>query len=117
MSHVKKPSKQRQILFFLIGAMGFMGVFILGLWLTLGFPAAARWLVQGMLILAYIYGYTFRLGYILGIIPKEKMGILETSVVSHPLSYYLFKGISLMWLSLIILFFVIVVGGTYLTTR
>jgi len=111
------PSKRTQLLFFLVGAAGFILIFIIGLWLTLALPTVARWFTQGLLTVAYIYGYTFRLGAMLGIIPKEKIGILETSLVQHPLSYYLMKGISLLWLLFIIGFFVLIVGGTFWATR
>lgn len=105
----KPPSKRDRILFFLIGIVGFVVVFIVGLWLTFELPAFLRWFSQGLIAIAYIWGFVVRF--------SGKFSDFETSIVQHPLSYYVVHGISLIWLLVIIVVFVLITGGTYLATR
>ncbi len=111
------PSKRTRILFALLGAVGFVLVFVVGLWVTVELPTVAQWFTQGLITVAYIYGYTYRFGAMLGIIPQEKLGSLETAAVQHPLSYYVIHGLSMIWLLFIIVFFILIVGGTFWATR
>ena len=116
MSHDKKPSSTARILFFLLGAVGFVLIFSLGLWLTVDMPSVAPWIIQALVTIVFIYGFTYRLGIWLGILP-EKIGALEMAAIRHPLSYYVMSGISLICLLFTIGFFILIVGGTYWATR
>lgn len=106
----KPPSKRDRILFFLIGIVGFVVVFIVGLWLTFELPVLLRWFSQGLIVIGYIWAYSARFR-------GGKFSDFETSIVQHPLSYYVVHGISLIWLLVIIVVFVLITGGTYLATR
>ena len=110
---VAAATPYQRILFFAIGALGFVAIFVIGLWLTLELPSVARWVIQFLFAITFIYGYTYRLGASLGIISREKDQTLETAFIQHPLSYYLMKGLSLMWLLFIIGFFILIVGGAF----
>lgn len=84
-------------------------IFIVGLWLTFELPVVLRWFSQSLIAIAYIWGYFVRF--------SGKFSDFETSIVQHPLSYYVVHGISLIWLLVIIVAFVLITGGTYLATR